>query len=128
MREAVSCGFLPRHRSSAALSMFAKRQSALAAAAGAPPEARSRVGVDTVLAALRRPPVAVGAAGVFLLAAGLLFVAVLGDPRAGAPSARVSLQRPTVAETAPTGADAFAMSGLDLYQDMAGGDPALLNL
>ena len=105
--------------------MFAKRQSALAAAAGLPPEARSRVNLDTVVATLKKPPVAVGAAGVFLLAAGVLFVAVMGDPRAGAPSARVALQRPTVAETAPTGADAFAMSGLDLYQDLS--DPALLD-
>ena len=105
--------------------MFAKRQSALAAAAGLPPEERSRLGLDAVLGALKKPPVAVGAAGVFLLAAGVLFVAVMGDPRAGAPSARVALQRPVAAETAPTGADAFAMSGLDLYQDL--GDPALLD-
>ncbi len=105
--------------------MFAKRQSALAAAAGLPPEERSRLGLDAVLAALKKPPVAVGAAGVFLLAAGVLFVAVMGDPRAGAPSARVALQRPAAVETAPTGADAFAMSGLDLYQDLS--DPALLD-
>lgn len=105
--------------------MFAKRQSALAAAAGSPPEDRSRLGLDVVLATLKKPPVAVGAAGVFLLAAGVLFVAVMGDPRAGAPSARVALQRPVAADAAPTGADAFAMSGLDLYQDL--GDPALLD-
>lgn len=105
--------------------MFAKRQSALAAAAGLPPEERSRLGLDAVLGALKKPPVAVGAAGAFLLAAGVLFVAVMGDPRAGAPSARVALQRPAAVETAPTGADAFAMSGLDLYQDL--GDPALLD-
>lgn len=105
--------------------MFAKRQSALAAAAGLPPEDRARLGLDAVLATLKKPPVAVAAAGAFVLAAGVLFVAVLGDPRAGAPSARVALQRPTVTETAPTGADAFAMSGLDLYQDL--GDPALLD-
>jgi len=49
----------------------------------------------------------------------------MGDPRAGAPSARVALQRPAAVETAPTGADAFAMSGLDLYQDL--GDPSLLD-
>ena len=109
--------------------MFAKRQSALAAAAGLPPEARSRVNLDTVVATLKKPPVAVAAAGVFVLAAGALFVAVLGDPRAGAPSARVALQRPAaVADPAPTGADAFAMSGLDLYQDLVGVDSALLDL
>jgi len=105
--------------------MFAKRQSALAAAAGLPPEDRARLGLDAVLATLKKPPVAVAAAGAFVLAAGVLFVAVLGDPRAGAPSARVALQRPVAVETAPTGADAFAMSGLDLYQDL--GDPALLD-
>lgn len=105
--------------------MFAKRQSALAAAAGLPPEERSRLGLDAVLGALKKPPVAVGAAGAFLLAAGVLFVAVMGDPRAGTPSARVALQRPAAVETAPTGADAFAMSGLDLYQDL--GDPSLLD-
>lgn len=106
--------------------MFAKRQSALAASAGSPPEDRPRPGVDAVLGALKKPPVAVGAAGVFLVAAGVLFVAVLGDPRAGAPSARVALQRPAAAaDPAPAGADAFAMSGLDLYQDL--GDPALLD-
>ncbi|PQZ83027.1 MULTISPECIES: divergent polysaccharide deacetylase family protein [unclassified Brevundimonas] len=105
--------------------MFAKRQSALAAAAGLPPEDRSRLSLDAVLATLKKPPVAVGAAAAFVLAAGVLFVAVLGDPRAGAPSARVALQRPTVTETAPTGADAFAMSGLDLYQDLS--DPSLLD-
>jgi len=105
--------------------MFAKRQSALAAAAGLPPEDRSRISLDSLVAVLKKPPVAVGAAGVFLLAAGVLFVAVMGDPRAGAPSARVALQRPDIAAAAPTGADAFAMSGLDLYQDL--GDPALLD-
>ena len=72
-------------------------QPPLAAPAGLPPEARSRLTRDAILAALKKPPVAVGAAGVFLLAAGVLFVAVLGDPRAGAPSARVALQRPAAA-------------------------------
>ena len=112
-------------RPSAALSMFAKRQSALAAAAGMPPEERSRLNLDTVLVALRKPPVAVAAAGVFVLAAGALFVAVLGDPGAGAPSARAALERPVAAAEAPTGVDAVSMSGLDLYQDMSGVDPAL---
>ena len=87
--------------------MFAKRQSVLAAAAGAPPEARSRLSLDAVVATLKKPPVAVGAAGVFVLAAGALFVAVLGDPRAGAPSARAwrcSVRRPprTPRRPAPT--------------------------
>lgn len=108
--------------------MFAKRQSALAAAAGAPPEPRSAAPLAAVAAVLKKPPVAVGAAGAFVLAAGALFVAVLGDPRAGVPSAQAALQRPApAADPAPTGAEAFAMSGLDLYQDLGGGDPALLD-
>src|SRR5690606_12061695 len=102
--------------------MFAKRQSALAAAAGAPPRARGPVMPMTALRTLaRKPPVLVGAAGLFLLAAAALFLVVLGDPRAGAPSARVSLKRPTAAQTpAPTGFDAFSMGAMDLYQDLTG--------
>jgi polysaccharide deacetylase 2 family uncharacterized protein YibQ len=105
--------------------MFAKRQSALAAAAGAPPEPR-RAAVDGLLAALKKPPVAAGAAGVFVIGAAALFVAVLGDPRAGAPSASAALERPSTAETAPTGAEAFGFSGLDIYQDLGPIDPALM--
>lgn len=101
--------------------MFAKRQSALAAAAGAPPRAKGPVMSMAVLKTLaRKPPVLVGAAGLFLLAAAALFLVVLGDPRAGAPSARVSLKRPTAQTTAPTGFDAFSMGAMDLYQDLTG--------
>ena len=75
--------------------MFAKRQSVLAATAGAPPARRSMADVFApVLRVLKRPPVAVAAAGTLLLGAAALFVVVLGDPRAGAPSARVALKRP----------------------------------
>ena len=108
--------------------MFAKRQSALAAAAGAPPPRKSLGGaVAPLMAALKRPPVAVGAAGLALLAAGTLFIMVLGDPRAGAPSARVSLNRTAPAPApAPTGLEAFSMGAMGLYQDLtgAGVDPA----
>ena len=110
----------------AALTMFAKRQSALAAAAGAPPEPRSRVAMEPVLNALKKPPVAAGAAGVFVIGAAALFVAVLGDPRAGAPTASAVLERPAAADTAPTGAEAFGFSGLDIYQDLGPVDPALM--
>jgi len=106
--------------------MFAKRQSALAAAAGAPPEPRSRVAMDPVLNALKKPPVAAGAAGAFVIGAAALFVAVLGDPRAGAPTASAVLERPSAADVAPTGAEAFGFSGLDIYQDLGPIDPALM--
>ncbi len=110
--------------------MFAKRQSVLAATAGTPPP---RVALRDRLAPavrfLKKPPVAVAGAGLLLLAAAGLFVTVLGDPRAGAPSARVALEReaPTPAPT-PTGLEAFSMEG-GLYADLTGDgapDPALL--
>jgi len=102
--------------------MFAKRQSALAAAAGAPPVRRSLAETARpILAVMKRPPVAVAGAGLLLLAAGALFIAVLGDPRAGAPSARVSLERAApVAAPAPTGLEAFSMGAMGVYQDLAG--------
>jgi len=105
--------------------MFAKRQSALAAAAGAPPSAKGlRLNLSPVLAALKKPPVAVGAAGLLLLGAAALFLTVLGDPSAGAPSARVDLHRaPAEPAPAPTGFDAFSMDAFDAYQGL--GDPAL---
>lgn len=107
--------------------MFAKRQSALAAAAGAPPAPKGPLINAAALKALaKKPPVIVGAAGLFLLAAVALFVVVLGDPRAGVPSARVALKRDRAAATAPSGFDAFSMGAMDLYQDLTGtGDPAL---
>ena len=108
--------------------MFAKRQSALAAAAGSPPAPKGPLLPPGALKALmRKPPVIVGAAGLFLLAAVALFVVVLGDPRAGVPSARVALKRtPAAAAAPPTGFEAFSMGAMDLYQDLTGaGDPAL---
>ena len=109
--------------------MFAKRQSVLAATAGAPP-ARRPMGetLDRAVRVLKKPPVAVAAAGVLLLGAAALFVTVLGDPRAGAPSARVALNRPAAAPTpVPTGLEAFSLDGSGLYQDLTadGADPAL---
>lgn len=112
--------------------MFAKRQSAIAAAAGMAPQGKGlRPNLAPLLAQLKKPPVAVGAAALLLLSAGTLFVTVLGDPRAGAPSSRVALKReaPPVAEV-PTGLEAFSMDGFGLYQDLtaeaaAAGDPAI---
>ena len=109
--------------------MFAKRQSALAATAGTPP---ARVALRDRLAPvgrfLKKPPVAVAGAGLLLLAAAALFVTVLGDPRAGAPSARVALERQPPAPTpTPTGLEAFSMEAGGLYADLTGEtDPALL--
>ena len=99
--------------------MFAKRQSALAASAGAAPRAGSRLSLAPVLAFLMRPPVAVGAAGLLLIAAAALFLTVLGDPRAGTPSTRVSLNRPAASVepmAAPTGLEAFGMDAFGPYQ------------
>lgn len=110
--------------------MFAKRQSVLAATAGAPPARRSVAEIlSPVIRVLKKPPVAVAAAGVLLLGAAALFVTVLGDPRAGAPSARVALKRPAAAPaTVPTGLEAFSLDGSGLYQDLTaeGGDPSAL--
>lgn len=109
--------------------MFAKRQSVLAATAGTPP---ARIALRDRLAAvgrfLKKPPVAVAGAGLLLLAAAGLFVTVLGDPRAGAPSARVALERqPPAPAPTPTGLEAFSMEAGGLYADLTGEtDPALL--
>jgi polysaccharide deacetylase 2 family uncharacterized protein YibQ len=98
--------------------MFAKRQSLLAANAGAVPPPRSGgFSLRAVLDLLKKPPVAVGAAGVVLLGAGALFLLVLGDPNAGAPTAQVELERPAAAP--PTGMEAFTEDTFGHYQDLA---------
>ncbi len=106
--------------------MFAKRQSALAASAGAPPSGRgAKFDVKPLIALLKKPPVAVGAAGLLLLGAAALFLTVLGDPRAGTPTAQVALKREApVAPTPPTGLEAFSMGGFSAWQGL-GGDAAL---
>lgn len=105
------------------MSMFAKRQSALAAAAGAPPAPRAKSSLKPVVAVLKKPPVVAALAGVFLLTSTALFLTVLGDPRAGAPSARIALHRAPAAPDAPapTGFEAFSMGAMGLYQDLTGG-------
>ena len=104
--------------------MFAKRQSALAATAGAPPTGRApKLDLKSALAVLKKPPVAVGAAGLLLLGTVALFLTVLGDPRAGTPTARVALHREAPAEApAPTGLEAFSMGGFAAWQGL-GADP-----
>ena len=99
--------------------MFAKRQSALAATAGTAPRRRPGLSLSAVLTFMRRPVVAVVAALILMLAAGALFIAVLGDPTAGTPSARASLDRPEAAAAEPpTGMEAFTLDTLGLYQDL----------
>ena len=112
--------------------MFAKRQSVLASTAGAPPVRRSlRETLAPVGRFLRKPPVAVAGAGLLLFAAAALFITVLGDPRAGAPSARAALKREVAAVAPPpTGLEAFSMGAYGSWQDLAGEagavDPALV--
>lgn len=100
--------------------MFAKRQSVLAATAGAPPVRRSlRQNLAPVGRFLMKPPVAVAGAGLLLLAAAALFITVLGDPRAGAPSAHAALKRDVVvAAPPPTGLEAFSMGAYGSWQDL----------
>ncbi|HEX8661314.1 MAG TPA: divergent polysaccharide deacetylase family protein [Brevundimonas sp.] len=111
--------------------MFAKRQSVLAATAGIPPVRRSmRENLAPVVRFLSKPPVAVAGAGLMLMGAAALFITVLGDPRAGAPSARAALKREApAAAPVPTGLEAFSIGAYGSWQDMAaeGGaiDPAL---
>ncbi|WP_125255168.1 divergent polysaccharide deacetylase family protein [Brevundimonas fluminis] len=101
--------------------MFAKRQSALAASAGRPPERRSpAAGLAPLLRALKKPPVAVAGSAVLLFSAVALFVAVLGDPSAANPSARAGLDREARAAAAPpTGLEAFTAGLAGAYQDLA---------
>ena len=107
--------------------MFAKRQSALAASAGTAPRAKDGPSLKPVVDALKKPPVAAGLAGLLLLSTSALFLTVLGDPKAGTPSAHVALEREAAAAQAPapTGFEAFSMGAMGLYQNLAGGaDPA----
>ena len=104
-------------------SSFAKRQSRLAARAGSPPRRVDLSAVrKQVVAFFRKPPVAVASAGLLVLLSAGLFVAVLGDPRAGLPSARVELKREVVAERVPTGMEAFSMGVEDAWLTL-GADP-----
>ncbi|KQY89593.1 divergent polysaccharide deacetylase family protein [Brevundimonas sp. Root1423] len=111
--------------------MFAKRQSVLAATAGIPPVRRSmRENLAPVIRFLSKPPVAVAGAGLMLMGAAALFITVLGDPRAGAPSARAALKREApAAAPVPTGLEAFSMGAYGSWQDVAAEgaviDPAL---
>ncbi len=105
--------------------MFAKRQSVLAATAGAPPPSRGRLSLAPVLEALKRPPVAVAAAGLTLLGSAALFLTVLGDPTAGVPTARAELHRaPPEAVPEMSGLNAFSLDAFGPYADL-GADPTV---
>ncbi|HRH21253.1 MAG TPA: divergent polysaccharide deacetylase family protein [Brevundimonas sp.] len=99
--------------------MFARRQSALATSAGTPPAPRMRLNPRALLAQFRKPPVAVATAALaFVGAAGLLIV-VIGDPRAGTPTARADVERPApVQRPQISGAEVFGVDTLGAYQDL----------
>ncbi|GAA0383109.1 divergent polysaccharide deacetylase family protein [Brevundimonas terrae] len=69
-------------------------------------------------AILAKPQVIVGAAGLCVVGAAALFIALTGDPRAAMPSAgaRLEADKPT-AELA-SGEDVFGYAGMDLYQTL----------
>lgn len=99
--------------------MFARRQSALATNAGTPPEARPKLNARALLAQLKKPPVAVGAAAVAFIGAAGLLIAVIGDPRAGTPTGRAEVNRPAPIERPPiSGAEVFGVDTLGAYQDL----------
>ncbi len=99
--------------------MFARRQSTLATSAGTPPAPRIRLNPRALLAQFRKPPVAVATAALaFVGAAGLLIV-VIGDPRAGTPTAQADVERPApVQRPQISGAEVFGVDTLGAYQDL----------
>ncbi|HEY0052427.1 MAG TPA: divergent polysaccharide deacetylase family protein [Caulobacteraceae bacterium] len=105
--------------------MFARRQSTLAATAGAPPVGRAPADLRGLFARLKKPQAAALAAGALCLLSAVALVTLAGDPRAGAPEARAALKRaPAVRTPAPTGAEVFSMDTAGLYQDLTGADAA----
>jgi len=99
--------------------MFARRQSALATAAGTPPTPRARLNARAILALMKKPPVAVTAAAVAFLAAAGLLILVIGDPRAGTPTGRAEVERPAAPERPQiSGAEVFGVDTLGAYQDL----------
>jgi len=78
-----------------------------------------RLNPRALLAQFRKPPVAVATAALaFVGAAGLLIV-VIGDPRAGTPTARADVERPApVQRPQISGAEVFGVDTLGAYQDL----------
>jgi polysaccharide deacetylase 2 family uncharacterized protein YibQ len=103
--------------------MFARRQSALAATAGTPPERRPALNARAILAVLKKPQVAVIAAALVFVGAAATLVTIIGDPRAGTPVGRAEVERVQAPERpAITGAEVFGVDTLGAYQDLT--DPA----
>ena len=95
--------------------MFAKRPPPVLAAERPVAPAFNFSGLTALL---KKPPVAAGAAGALLMGTGGLLVAILGDPNAGAPSGRATLERaPAAAEADISGMDAFTLDAFNLYED-----------
>ena len=95
--------------------MFAKRQSALAASAGAPPQTfLERVGQTW----LRKPQLLIGVASVAFVGLGGVTVALTGDPRAAVPTAQARLEASKPMAYVPSAEDAFGFAGMDAYQDL----------
>jgi polysaccharide deacetylase 2 family uncharacterized protein YibQ len=103
--------------------MFAKRQPAFAGATGAPAARFSpRAVLRRAGGLIRNPYAAAAMAALLFLGAGAVLLLVAGDPRAGAPSVKVALNRPKVAAgpNAPAaGMEAFTIDTLGMYQDLA---------
>ena len=103
--------------------MFARRQSALAATAGTPPEPRAGLNPRALLAGLKKPQVAVTLAALVFVGAAAGLVTVIGDPRAGTPTGRAEVERAAAAERpAISGAEVFGVDTLGAYADLT--DPA----
>jgi polysaccharide deacetylase 2 family uncharacterized protein YibQ len=103
--------------------MFARRQSALAATAGTPPEPRPGLNPRALLAGLKKPQVAVTLAALVFVGAAAGLVTVIGDPRAGTPTGRAEVERAAAAERpAISGAEVFGVDTLGAYADLT--DPA----
>jgi hypothetical protein len=100
--------------------MFAKRKPAFA---GNAPAAPARPDLRAVLVELvKKPPVLAAGAGALFVTAATVLVLIAGDPRAGAPSVRVALNRPKPAPAATNpnaGMEAFTVDTLGMYQDLA---------
>lgn len=101
--------------------MFAKRQPAFAGVQG--PQQGGRFNPKALLELVKRPWVAMAAAGVFFVGAASTLVLVAGDAGAGAPMVKAGITRakPGVqaASAQVTGADVFTIDSLNMGQDVA---------
>jgi polysaccharide deacetylase 2 family uncharacterized protein YibQ len=99
--------------------MFARRSAAAPRAAAAAPA--RKLDAAAVLKALKTPYSAAAGAAAACLGAVTTFVAVLGDPTAGTPVAKVEVQRPQAVTPAErrSALEAFTVDTLGLFQDLA---------